>query len=152
MSQGKSLRYPIINAYMDFVNCPKHFEEIQWLSEMEYHLLVEELKRNGKFFIKATWLWIIENGAEIAVLGGKIVPRHPTVFWAMAKNDPECLHAIDVIQRIWSHRMSMNRENIKLVVKYSCLLRDQVCIDEKMRLTRGFRHYLQENGIFLNLM
>ena len=70
MSQGKSLRYPVMNAYMDFVNCPKHFEEIQWLSEMEYHLLVEELKRNGKFIIKATWLWIIENGEEIAVLGG----------------------------------------------------------------------------------
>ena len=146
--------YPIMNAYMDFVNCSKRPKEIQWLTEMEFQQLSEELERSGEFHLMGAWLVETGNGEVIAVKGYKVVPIHPTIFWRMVIADQEYMRSLEAMLKYSNTREPLNRRKADLVFRHDGVLADQACIERlpgAWRLTNGFRAYLERSGVSLNI-
>lgn len=154
MINQNDLVYSVMNAYMDFVNCPKRPKEIQWLTEMEFQQLSEELERSGEFHLMGARLVEKGNGEVIAVKGYKVVPIHPTVFWRMVIGDQEYMRSLETMLKYAKAWKPMNGTITKLISRHAAVLMDQGCVERshgEWRLTKGFRAYLERNGVCLKL-
>ena len=146
--------YAVMNNYVDMVNCPKRLRKIQWLTEIEFQQLKAELNRNGEFHLVGASLVETGNGEVIETMGSKIVPNHPTIFWRMVIGDQEYMRSLKAMLKYAKAWEPMNGTIAKLVFRHADVLTDQVCVERshgEWRLTKGFRAYLEMNGVSLNL-